>query len=111
PEGLLVWPDDPVGRRASVGIDVQGTLRWRGGATQLNQGYAWQSSGLVDISLAAPAALTGVGINNVGPWIWTNTGTLRSSGDVTFQQVQLRTAGGAVDVRGGALLLNGASRW
>lgn len=112
PEGLLVWTDDPTGRRATTSLDVQGTLRWLGGTTRLHDGaYSRVSSGLFEIALSAPAALEAFSVGAVGQVGWTSAGTLRvSSGEASFDRVRL-TVGGDVDVRAGRLRLNASTRW
>jgi hypothetical protein len=113
PGGLFRWVG-AAERTLSAVLDNRGTIRWEGGPTDYYQGYQFlTSSGLFEIALASDAEFRGVGVNNLGPWIWASTGTVRKTGagTVTFNQVELRTVGGSVDVVAGALVLTANTRW
>ncbi len=99
-------------RYIMVTLENRGTIRWEGGTTYYNQGYTVASSGTFEADLAADASFMRTGVNSLGPWGFTNTGTVRKSGPGAASiQVELKTIGGIVDVREGMLLQNYASRW
>jgi len=109
--GLMRWIG-PHERWVFATIDNRGTLRWEAGTTYYNQGYSHSSSGLFEIDADSSVTFRRTGVNSLGPWIFTNTGTMRKTGtDTATIQIELQNIGGTVDVRQGTLLQNYASRW
>lgn len=111
PGGMMRWIG-PGARTISATLDNRGTLRWEEGLTLYSQGYTVSSSGLFDIVLASDATFGRTGVNSQGPWIFTNTGTVRKTGPGSATiGVELRTIGGTVEVREDTLRQNFTSRW
>jgi len=109
--GLMRWIGSHE-RWIGATLENRGTLRWEGGITYFVQGYSHSSSGLFEIDVDSAATFRRAGVNSIGPWIFTNTGTVRKIGvDTATIQVELQTVGGRVDVREGVLRQNHTSRW